>query len=402
MSEIESKIITCGQCPESNRLTRETQYYQEDESIIIHLMVTTRCNARCKQCINRIITFENAESQTDDFLEIEPKRDSQLVVSIANKNPDKPITVCFYGGEPLLQYKKMITTTQLLDASPIGQRVRYMVYTNGELISQVYEKHPELMRKVWLYSISIDGSREQHNRVRPGTDLAKIVENLYFLQNHYHGNILVWSTLREEQSLLDCFKEFMRLYESKLANHFYWHWIEIKEPFSDFNAYYKIYTQDFESIMNEYIERLQRGQILPIAHVNELVIFLLVGKTRHHTPCRMEQQKNYDLVNGKRQLCIDLPFSEERLDPGHITDYKKGLGCYQCSAYFYCSGRCPVQVLFGDRLRTEQYCELMRLHVRIVQERIEEIDRALVHNNISLQDIYDQSAFITRYTDVVP
>jgi len=52
--------------------------------------------------------------------------------------------------------------------------------------------------------------------------------------------------------------------------------------------------------------------------------------------------------------------------------------------------------------RTYQYCQLMRLHVGIIQERISGILRGLEKNGITLQTLYDQSAFLAKYTDVVP
>jgi hypothetical protein len=44
----------------------------------------------------------------------------------------------------------------------------------------------------------------------------------------------------------------------------------------------------------------------------------------------------------------------------------------------------------------------MRLHVGIIQDRITDILRDLERNGITLQALYDQSAFVAKYTDVVP
>ena len=61
-----------------------------------------------------------------------------------------------------------------------------------------------------------------------------------------------------------------------------------------------------------------------------------------------------------------------------------------------------MQALSGSPERTLQICQLMRLHVGIVNERIDDISTALGENGISLQDLYDRSAYLARYTDVVP
>ncbi len=74
---------------------------------------------------------------------------------------------------------------------------------------------------IWLVSISIDGTNNQHNAFRRGTDLKKIIDNLKYLRSGYNCKVIMWSTLREEQSLLDCYVQFKRLYDAKLVDYFF-------------------------------------------------------------------------------------------------------------------------------------------------------------------------------------
>ena len=85
-----------------------------------------------------------------------------------------------------------------------------------------------------------------------------------------------------------------------------------------------------------------------------------------------------------------------------MIEYKKSLGCDECGIHADCGGRCPVQAITGTKLRLEQYCQLMRLHVGIVQNYLPEIVKHIDRNNIKLQQIYDQSAFYAQFTDVTP
>jgi uncharacterized protein len=155
--------------------------------------------------------------------------------------------------------------------------------------------------------------------------------------------------------------------------------------------------------------------LLPIAHVNELILFIITAQERGHTACGVELAKNYDIVSGEVYSCADLPschsigeldeagmLSLKESDLDSLIGYKKWLDCYQCGVHPYCGGRCPVQVLAGSRERTYQYCQLMRLHTGIIQERISDIQEGLRRNGITLQGVYDRSAFLTQYTDVVP
>ncbi|NIM59348.1 MAG: 4Fe-4S cluster-binding domain-containing protein [Candidatus Aminicenantes bacterium] len=399
----------------SNPLT--TQVYKEDESIMIHLTITGRCYAQCKGCVNSAITMgsdmpRNAIISSE---EAEPGRDTAIIKQLADRHPDQSITICFYGGEPFLAVDKMKKTWEILKESETADRFRFLVYTNGELLSDALNLYPKFMKEIWVYSVSIDGDEKQHNRVRQGTRLNRIRENLRELSTFYKGDVLHWSTLREDQSLLNCFEEFMRLYKEGLVNHFFWHWAEDREPFKDLASYVLNYGQDVEKIMDIYVQEISNGIILPIAHVNELILFLLTAEERGHTACAVELAKNYDIVSGKVYPCADLPsclsiggldkdrklrLSEYDLDS--LVGYKSWLGCYQCGVHFYCGGRCPVQVVAGSKERTYQYCQLMRLHVGIIQDRISDILKGLERNGITLQAVYDQSAFLAKYTDVVP
>ncbi|MGD8536313.1 MAG: 4Fe-4S cluster-binding domain-containing protein [Candidatus Aminicenantes bacterium] len=388
-----------------------------DKDIMIHLTITGRCYAQCKGCVNSAITMGSDDPRNTVITsqDVEPERDALIIKELANRHSGQTITVCFYGGEPFLASDKMERTWRILRDSHGTDRFRFMVYTNGELLIDTMATYPEFMKDIWLYSVSIDGDEEQHNRVRQGTQLSKIRDNLREFTSVYRGNILHWSTIREEQSLLNCFEEFMRLSEEGLVNHFFWHWAEEREPFQDFPYFVRQYGQDLESVMDIYVQKISGGELLPIAHINELILFLLTSTERGHTACGVELAKNYDVVSGKVYSCADLPSSHaiggldehrrlniDEYDLNSLVEYKEWLGCPECGVHFYCGGRCPVQVLAGSKERTYQYCQLMRLHVGIVQERIADIFKSIQRNGITLQEIFDRSAFLAKYTDVVP
>ena len=387
---------------------------REEQSTIIHLTVTGRCYAKCKGCINSAFTLDGEQQRQllPALQECDPERDSAIILDLAKSIPGTQVTVCFYGGEPFLAIEKMDSVRKILSGSPSSNHFRYMVYTNGELIEEGLRTHLELMESMWLYSVSIDGDEDQHNRIRGGTQLTRIIRNLEALKNHRKGQVLFWSTLREEQSLLACFDQFLRLHQEGLVDHLFWHWAETKEAFNDFGSYVRHYGEDLERIMESYVLNLFAGRLLPIAHINELVLYLATGHERGHSACAVELARNYDILDGKVFACADLPSplrsrsgSEgglEESDLQGLVKYKDWLGCSECGVHPYCGGRCPVQALAGSPERTVQYCQLMRLHVGIVQERMGDIERALQQTGMSLQEIYDRSAFLAKYTDVVP
>lgn len=387
--------------------------YTENDDIIVNLTVTRRCHARCKDCINSSITFGGKGSGIPNDGDCNPERDARLVVKIAEKYRDKGITLCFYGGEPFLVPDVMDRVRLLLAGSEVGKRTRYMVYTSGELIADALGKYPDLTSGMWLYSISVDGGPTQHAEVRPGTSLERTLDSLEILRRAYSGNILIWSTLREEQSLLDCYRQFITMYRRGLADHFFWHWAETDQPFNDLAQYAGRYAEELDQIMQEYDSWIAEGKILPIAHINELILYFLEQKNRGHTACAVELARNYDILGGTVHACSDLPASLGAFNSDgdveiagdklrSLVTYKETLGCYTCDVHWYCGGRCPVQALACSIQRTQQMCRLMHFHVNTVKGHIPFIQKMLERHNIGCQQLYDSSAFMARYTDAVP
>jgi radical SAM protein with 4Fe4S-binding SPASM domain len=391
--------------------------YIEKSPYFVHLTVTGRCNARCRGCINNGISFQ--DEKLKEFLspeyDLQPERDSKGILSLLEQEGAREAWICFYGGEPLILPDKMDTFIHLLESGDHSYRFCYMLYTNGQLLDRAVEKHSELLKKFDLFSVSIDGQHQQHNQIRHGTDLEKIHRNLRRLREVRNGPVLMWSTLREEQSLEDCFEEFLYLHEQGLADHFFWHWVETQYPFQDFSAYLRRYEQDLEVILDHYIIELKRGRVLSILHLNELILFLLTGKQRGTTGCGVEVQRNLDLTGGKILACSDLgpeweigyiePSGQPHLirrNYEKLIEYKQPLGCSQCGVHGYCGGRCPVEALHCEPKRLVEYCQLMRLHVGLVQGKIPQIQRWIRDRGISLQEIYDRSVFYVQFTDVTP
>lgn len=389
--------------------------FRETKPYYVHLSITGRCNAKCIGCVNSSVTFnERDKSWLSQSRDANPQRDAKAILKLLEGVDEKQVIVSFYGGEPLLLPQKIGDVISILSEANHQYNVKYMIYTNGQLLGETITEYPQLIPKIWLWSVSIDGTREQHNSIRLGTDLEKIHTNLFTLKSERAGEVLMWSTLREEQSLSDCFKEFEYLNRKGVAGHFFWHWVETECPFRSLETYAEGYERDLKSIMEVYVSWLSEGRILSVIHLNELILYLLTGMERGTSACAVEMARNFDIMGGKVHPCADLPpeFAIGTIDDKgepqigtadlrSLVNYKEVLGCYQCGVHPYCGGRCPVQAIAGP-LRLKDYCQLMRLHVGIVQQYIPEILDHMFEHNITLQDIYDQSAFYAQFTDVTP
>ena len=391
--------------------------FQDWSPYMVHLSVTGRCNSRCTGCINGCITFRDDVERihlTKEF-DLQPDRDAQAVSELLEKDKTGEAVVCFYGGEPLLMPELIADTIERLEMKCLHIRLHYMLYTNGLLLDKTAAAFEKLLSKFWLMSVSIDGRAEQHNRIRTGADLQIIHDNLRAVRPNLRGSVLMWSTLRESQSLRDCFEEFLYLEQEGLASHWFWHWVEAEESFDDFGAYCAKYEGDLRYILDAYLERLGAGRPLSIIHLDELILYLLTETRRVTTGCGVEENRNFDLVGGRILACADLGMDWElgRVDEqGHphlrtqdldkLIDYKNLLGCYDCGVHAYCGGRCPVEAVTSTPQRLVEYCQLMRLHVGVVLEYMPRISAEFQEQGITPQRLYDRSAQYAQFTDVTP
>ena len=152
--------------------------YEERPFRFVHLSVTGRCNARCAGCINNMTLGEERGSGGIGKLpETVPERDARAARHLLGGANGKEAVLCLYGGEPLLAMGKVERLCDQLFADP-DFRPRLMLYTNGQLLSKAVAPFKEVMSRIWLFSVSIDGREAQHNSIRIGTDLEAIRSGL--------------------------------------------------------------------------------------------------------------------------------------------------------------------------------------------------------------------------------
>jgi len=89
-----------------------------EEPIIFHLVVTAKCQGKCKGCIN---TFY----------------------------------IAFYGGEPLLELDKILKVKKILDSY---YNFKYIIYTNGLLLRNFIKFKDEVLDFKFII-VSIDGKK---------------------------------------------------------------------------------------------------------------------------------------------------------------------------------------------------------------------------------------------------
>lgn len=131
------------------------------------LMITEDCNIRCKYCVysgnytnsrvhgNNCMDFSIAKEAVVKYLE--------GFKSVKNRNPFLVPAIGFYGGEPLLNYKLIRQVVQFCKEI-YPNDIHYNMTTNAILLDD--DKIAFLADNKFSLSVSLNGDREEHNRLR--------------------------------------------------------------------------------------------------------------------------------------------------------------------------------------------------------------------------------------------
>jgi uncharacterized protein len=94
-------------------------------------------------------------------------RDEALALAFSDAKPGSEITLCYFGGEPTIEWDLLVETARLAHALANTKQVtlRQSVTTNGTLLTS--ERVATLHELGIHVALSIDGTRESHEIERP-------------------------------------------------------------------------------------------------------------------------------------------------------------------------------------------------------------------------------------------
>lgn len=151
------------------------------------LIVTEVCNIRCKYCVfsgnyenqrkhgTKHMSFEVAKKAIDRFFETQKEK-------MKNNALHKPL-LGFYGGEPLMNFQ-LVKKATIYAKEVFKGNISFLLTSNGTIMNEEIAEF--LIDNKFLLSFSINGEKEEHDRLRVyenerGTyDI--VIKNLVFLR----------------------------------------------------------------------------------------------------------------------------------------------------------------------------------------------------------------------------
>jgi len=306
-----------------------------------HLILTVSCNSECRYCYKKSCAdFGNKLGKKWEFDFVPEKADYSIqeLKKFLNRNSsEEKHVLTFYGGEPLLEIKKI---EEIMD----NVNSRFMIQTNGKLLDRVEKRY---LDKFDMILVSIDGNKQLTDMNRGEGTYDKIISNVRLIRElGFKREIIARMVVDEYSSLLNSVKHLFdvgfdavhwQLDAGFYANDF------AKRNFSDFM---QKYNHEVSELVEFWAERMKQGKVLKIYPF--LGVFDTLYYERKAKLMCGSGHSNYTInTNGKISVCPIMHDVKnyyvgdiKKDSPENLPEYPVKGFCEKCRILSLCGGRC--------------------------------------------------------------
>jgi putative peptide-modifying radical SAM enzyme len=355
--------------------------------MIYHVVTTPDCNLCCEYCCGK--AFDEPEPEMEfEPVPKEPNYKIEELAKFLSKDNDKPVSIIFYGGEPLLNIPFI---KKLMDSKQIHASVKnFLIQTNGTLLDKLPKDY---VNKFHTILVSIDGGKTTTNKNRGVGTYEKVISNLRLIKkNGFDGEVIARMAIEEPTEF---YNDVLNLVNNKefVFTSIHWQldanmWHDYAKR--DFSIWSKKYNEDVTKLADFFIKEAKKGNLLrlyPFIGVLNTLLF----KEVYFLRCGSGIGNFTVLPNGKIAACPIMQGIKEKylgeikttapIDlPNKLTVNEP---CTTCKDFKLCGGRClysnhyPVWPKKG----IEELCSTTK-HLLGEMKRIAPIVKELIDNKI--------------------
>lgn len=315
--------------------------------MIYHVITHPDCNLCCEYCCGK--SFLEPESEIKfEAVPSKPEYSQSKLNSFLKKDKDKPISIIFYGGEPLLNIDFIKST---MDAQKKYKTVKnFLIQTNATLLDKLPKKY---VNKFHTILVSIDGGKKTTNKNRGEGTWEKVTNNLKLIKSNGFKHEIIARMAVEEPTCF--FEDIMELIQPKNKDGFRFtsiHWQMDANMWHDykkrnFEDWSKKYNADITKLADFWVSEMKKGNVLRLYPFLGIMNSLLF-KEQYYLRCGSGVGNFTILTNGKISACPIMQGIKEKY-LGDITSANpKELPfkltcknpCTDCSELELCGGRC--------------------------------------------------------------
>ncbi len=315
--------------------------------MIYHVITTPECNLCCEYCCGK--AFDEPDSKLEfEAVPHSPQYSPQELNDFLKRDKDNPISLIFYGGEPLMNVEFI---KKVMDSQAKYKTVdNFLIQTNGVLLDSLPKKYAN---KFHTILVSIDGGKETTNSNRGEGVFEKVNKNLNrLIKNGFNGEVIARMAVEEPT---DFYKDIMDLISPKEKDSFRFtsvHWQLDANMWHDyekrnFSQWVKSYNRDISKLADFWAGELLKGNVLRLYPFMG-IMDSLINKTEYHLRCGSGIGNFTILPNGKISVCPIMSGIKENylgdIKTAHPSELPFKLTvkepCISCGDFELCGGRC--------------------------------------------------------------
>lgn len=357
-----------------------------------HILLTELCNAKCRYCYEKSIIEENDLNKKFKFNFSSPAS-SKVSIEKLKKflSKDKSSVLIFYGGEPLLEIKKIKQITEKIN-------LPFRMQTNAKLLNKLPIQY---LKKIGKILVSIDGTKERtdYNKGQGTYDL--VMKNINQAKNQgYSGEITARMTISPPFS--DICEQVISLINAGFTSI---HW-QLDAGFykHDFNEKkFLRFTEEYDSsvskLLNFWIDNMKKGKVLKLYPFLAITYSLLKNE-----PTKLRCGAGYEgyaiTTDGKIVACPimncieDFKAGDLDSNPDDLKKFDVKGRCDNCRIKNICGGRC----LYWNKAKLwpekgdDLICKTIKHLISEIQKQIPAI-KGLIQNKIIQEKDFEHEGY---------
>lgn len=356
------------------------------------LYVTKSCNLSCSYCSGCDIKHGATESEPlHDIEGILDRIESDIQANRHGQNQ-----IVFYGGEPLLNQRDIVTIIKSAKERQIPG-IEFGLYTNGVLLDRI---DPFILDNLTYLAVSVDGVEEVNDRYRGQGVYKTALENFRMIRPRLNGQSLVSITITPECPVYDAVTNLAEIFDNV-------HWNLVNDPNLP-SEFLPDYYNGINRLVDWWVEGLRSGRARRIIPFQLIASLLISGERLTSFPCGCGDHLRVVDTDGSFFMCDELMDRPEfRIEPGRPIDRERWFAanlsqkCSRCEYVGICAGGCLNVLLFYPPRTQSIYCKATKYLIRQVESKISTIERCLKDGTISWEDIHTY-AISQRLTECIP
>ena len=327
--------------------------------------LTTQCNLNCKYCFRDVNNPENYKSISEEML----NKICSYILDYCMKHEVKKISIQPWGGEPLLEMKKIKWMYDFFQNTSVS--VHFTIETNGVLLTEENVK--------WLFEhnvsigISIDGNKKIHDQQRVFANTKGSFEYvLRGIQNvkKYYGdnfgiiNTITWNSIDYIEDILDFYAKdidikhvkFNFVHESEFATNLC---LNKEQVINGTKRVYKKIMSLNMNIRHKLLNLLIRDNSDICVSRGcmggmNMIVFDMEG---YIYPCELTDYAEERIGNVKETVDLIKIVKDAKETKAYFKE-KEDVSCLSCSWKYFCKGGCSIKAKLSGTKKDDLECTI--------------------------------------------